>query len=78
MKSGAGSAFCDICKSFVQKKSRNPFGYRLDLHFDGGATGDRTPDLRIANATLSQLSYRPIVQAGKDTGRGAAALVAVF
>lgn len=27
---------------------------------DGGAEEDRTPDLRIANATLSQLSYRPI------------------
>ena len=25
----------------------------------GGAEGDRTPDLRIANAALSQLSYRP-------------------
>ena len=25
----------------------------------GGAGGDRTPDLRIANATLSQLSYSP-------------------
>ena len=25
----------------------------------GGADGDRTHDLRIANATLSQLSYRP-------------------
>ena len=25
----------------------------------GGAEGDRTPDLRIANATLSQLSYAP-------------------
>jgi len=25
----------------------------------GGAEGDRTLDLRIANATLSQLSYRP-------------------
>ncbi len=24
-----------------------------------GAEGSRTPDLRIANATLSQLSYRP-------------------
>jgi hypothetical protein len=24
-----------------------------------GATGDRTPDLRIANAALSQLSYCP-------------------
>jgi hypothetical protein len=27
----------------------------------GGAEEDRTPDLRIANATLSQLSYRPSV-----------------
>jgi hypothetical protein len=26
---------------------------------NGGAEGDRTLDLRIANATLSQLSYRP-------------------
>ena len=25
----------------------------------GGAEEDRTPDLRIANATLSHLSYRP-------------------
>ena len=30
----------------------------------GGAEGDRTLDLRIANATLSQLSYRPM-QPGK-------------
>jgi hypothetical protein len=27
----------------------------------GGAEEDRTPDLRIANATLSQLSYGPII-----------------
>ena len=27
----------------------------------GGADGDRTHDLRIANATLSQLSYGPTV-----------------
>lgn len=26
---------------------------------DGGAEGDRTPDLCIANAPLSQLSYGP-------------------
>ena len=25
----------------------------------GGREGDRTPDLRIANAALSQLSYTP-------------------
>ena len=29
------------------------------LEWIGGADGDRTHDLRIANATLSQLSYRP-------------------
>jgi hypothetical protein len=29
------------------------------LEIDGGAKGDRTPDLGIANAALSQLSYRP-------------------
>ena len=33
----------------------------------GGAEGDRTPDLRIANATLSQLSYGPGI-AGRDYG----------
>src|SRR5258708_13668457 len=29
------------------------------INMVGGAEGDRTPDLRIANATLSQLSYGP-------------------
>jgi hypothetical protein len=28
--------------------------------FNGGPEEDRTPDLRIANAALSQLSYRPL------------------
>ena len=32
----------------------------------GGAEEDRTPDLRIANATLSQLSYGPIMNFSKD------------
>jgi hypothetical protein len=32
---------------------------------DGGDEEDRTPDLRIANATLSQLSYVPTL-----VGRG--------
>ncbi len=31
-------------------------GLKSDI---GGAEEDRTPDLRIANATLSQLSYGP-------------------
>ncbi len=29
------------------------------IRVNGGAEEDRTPDLRIANAMLSQLSYRP-------------------
>ena len=33
---------------------------RLSTWRVGGAEGDRTPDLRIANATLSQLSYGPL------------------
>ena len=33
----------------------------------GGAEEDRTPDLRIANATLSQLSYRPTDQGPRRT-----------
>ncbi len=32
--------------------------------FVGGAEGDRTPDLRTASATLSQLSYSPILVVG--------------
>ena len=37
-------------------------GHVLDLS-DGGEEEDRTPDLRIANATLSQLSYPPTAAA---------------
>ena len=28
---------------------------------DGGAEGNRTPDLHVANVALSQLSYGPII-----------------
>ena len=35
----------------------------------GGAEGDRTPDLRIANATLSQLSYGPMRKDGRGRNR---------
>ena len=35
----------------------------------GGAEGDRTPDLRIANATLSQLSYGPNRNDATDVAR---------
>ncbi len=50
-------------------KTKNPrfsgvFGTLLELFGlkNGGAEEDRTPDLRIANATLSQLSYGPTRQ----------------
>jgi hypothetical protein len=38
----------------------------LDFRVFGGAEEDRTPDLRIANATLSQLSYGPIPVSPSD------------
>ncbi len=39
-----------------------PFQSRMHtLILFGGVEEDRTPDLRIANATLSQLSYDPTV-----------------
>ena len=34
-------------------------GDRQPASLGGGGEGDRTLDLRIANATLSQLSYSP-------------------
>ena len=34
-------------------------GNSYPASLDGGGEGDRTLDLRIANATLSQLSYSP-------------------
>lgn len=42
-------------------------GWRFDC---GGAEEDRTPDLRIANATLSQLSYRPTMRRQLYEGGG--------
>ena len=35
-------------------------GWRGQGRDTGGAEEDRTPDLRIANATLSRLSYGPV------------------
>ena len=34
----------------------------------GGASRDRTDDLRVANATLSQLSYGPLRSLGEPRG----------
>ena len=36
-----------------------PIGIRFGFAFCGGPKGDRTLDLRVANAALSQLSYEP-------------------
>ena len=36
----------------------------------GGAEEDRTPDLRIANASLSHLSYGPQPEADRIMGKG--------
>ena len=41
---------------------RVALGAAISRDFVGGAEEDRTPDLRIANATLSQLSYGPMMQ----------------
>ena len=67
VKSGAPgrSRTCDLP---LRRRSLYPLSYRGICsgvwrrgaeRKNGGAEGDRTLDLRIANATLSQLSYRP-------------------
>ena len=45
---------CDPGSASLQSRSRR------DIVVTNGAEGDRTLNLRIANAALSQLSYRPI------------------
>src|SRR3546814_13089882 len=66
----------DVCSSDLgckgRPRSRTPGAPLriIDLgRFFGGAEEDRTPDLRIANATLSQLSYRPPVPGRTAPGR---------
>ena len=41
---------------------RNDLSWIFLNQVSGGADEDRTHDLRIANATLSQLSYRPKIK----------------
>ncbi len=43
----------------ISQNEKGPL-YVAPFHF-GGDEEDRTPDLRIANATLSQLSYVPTI-----------------
>ncbi len=43
----------------VVTKRRRPIIESASLNTSGGAAGNRTPDLVIANDALSQLSYSP-------------------
>src|SRR5262249_32609114 len=55
---GAGVLISRTPCSFSHGEHHAAVLYSIDLI--GGAEGDRTPDLRIANATLSPLNYGPI------------------
>ena len=48
--------------------SRNLWPCRNKEGWSGGAEEDRTPDLRIANAALSQLSYGPTTRGERRFG----------
>ncbi len=48
---------CDTSKTYINFSSGH-FGQAIESA--GGAEGNRTPDLRITNATLSHLSYGPV------------------
>ena len=54
------------------KPANQSSGVRRRL-IDGGAEGDRTPDLDIANVALSQLSYGP-ASTDEDQSEGASPL----
>lgn len=43
----------------TQNPNPSPIGFRFGFACCGGPEGDRTLDLRVANAALSQLSYEP-------------------
>ena len=48
-----------------REESPGPFAGSVMKEKSGGDEGDRTPNLRIANAALSQLSYIPTLQTTK-------------
>ncbi len=54
-----------LCRKRIKKALRNPL---LHKALQGGAEEARTPDLCIANAALSQLSYRPVDAPELSTG----------
>ena len=55
-------------KYFLSKRATGLTSFQIRCRI-GGAEEDRTPDLRIANATLSQLSYGPIRQVNINSFR---------
>ncbi len=50
---------CECRYRILRANTKKPIEESMGFENFGGAEEDRTPDLRIANATLSQLSYRP-------------------
>jgi hypothetical protein len=55
-------------RQFLGVKQKSLFLLNKNRLFNlenGGAEGSRTLDLRIANASLSQLSYRPFFSGGR-------------
>jgi hypothetical protein len=72
---GFNRTWWDVAGGKISENTRRArtFGTSSDLvkHLIGGDEEDRTPDLRIANATLSQLSYVPISSAYFITNRNA-------
>jgi hypothetical protein len=63
----ASQKWPDACNVF-----RNLFQFQRFPPESGGAEGDRTPDLLIANEALSQLSYGPPPGATGDEPSGCA------
>ena len=57
MKMGLHEKSCSLtAQHSTNEKARSQAGVSFEV---GGEEEDRTPDLRIANAALSQLSYPP-------------------
>ena len=55
----------------MPRQTQKP-GVSRAFEFGGGAEGDRTLDLCIANAALSQLSYRPVESLASEASSGGA------
>lgn len=63
---------CKSARTLGQRPRQGYFLNKIDgIYGIGGAEEDRTPDLRIANASLSQLSYGPTLYSNRRSRRGA-------